>query len=244
MLERSVIIPAFNEAQRLPSLLRALAKSVDPATTEIIVVDDGSSDATASVAEAEGTWSPHLTVIRMPRNRGKGAAVRTGVSQSTTPIVIFLDADNATDLAALPKMEEALSAAHAAFGSRNAPGAQVHGSPPLRGFMGRTFSRIARAVLGTAVSDSQCGAKAFRGDLARELFGRSTLDGFAFDIEILRMLEQHDLTVVEIPVVWTHQTGSKIGLLDPVIMLKDTLRVRLTLRPGDLSSELMSLEPT
>lgn len=238
MLNRSVVIPAFNEAQRLPALLRSLAEHVDPATTEVIVVDDGSQDDTAAVATAEAAWAPHLVVLRLPENRGKGAAVRAGVGRSTAPIVTFVDADNATDLSALAPMEAALDQAHAAFGSRNAPGAQVHGSPPLRGFMGRTFSRIARAILGTSISDSQCGAKTFRGDLARQLFNSSTLDGFAFDVEILRLLELHGLTVVEVPVNWTHQAGSKIGLFDPLRMLLDTIRVRLTLKPAPLPEEL------
>lgn len=227
------MIPAFNEEHRLPALLNELPNVVDPATTEIVVVDDGSSDATTAVAHELGSWAARNTVIELGTNQGKGAAVRRGVAAARGRVITFVDADNATDLGVLPAMEARLETAHAVFGSRNAPGATVIGSPPLRGWMGRTYSRVAQRVLGSSVSDSQCGCKAFRAPAAKLVFALSTLDGFAFDAEVLHLLERLGLTIHEEPVRWTHMPGSKIGLTDPLLMFADTLRVRIpTVPPG------------
>lgn len=231
---RSIIIPAFNEADRLPALLGALPTAVDPDTTEVIVVDDGSTDRTVQIAQQMTTWAARSKVIELPENRGKGHAVRTGVGAARGDVIIFIDADNATELSVLADLEAGLESAHAVFGSRNARGAVVIGSPPLRGWMGRTYSRVAQRVLGTSVSDSQCGCKAFRGPVAKVVFALSTLDGFAFDAEVLHFLERIGLTITEQPVHWTHITGSKIGLVDPFLMFADTVRVRLPAVPPPL----------
>ncbi|MEM7095059.1 MAG: dolichyl-phosphate beta-glucosyltransferase [Actinomycetota bacterium] len=226
-LDLSIVVPAFNEAERLPVLLQSLRKHVDLDRTEVIVVDDGSTDATAQVvAETKGFAS--LRVVSHDSNRGKGAAVRTGVQASRGPRIAFVDADDATDLNVLGAMCDRLEGAvGAVFGSRHASGSVVMGSPPIRGLMGRVFNHVVRFAAGTSISDTQCGAKVFRAAVAKVVFADSEIDGFAFDVEILRRLMALDVGVVEHPVRWRYVAGTKIRLLTPVRMLRDITRLRL-----------------
>lgn len=227
MPELSVVVPAFNEAFRLPVLLESLRHHVDP-STEIIVVDDGSTDDTAAVAQRAGQWAEHLQVVEHDINRGKGAAVRTGIAASRGRLVAFVDADNATDLAALaPMCDRIAGRVGAVFGSRHAPGAVVTGSPPVRGVMGRVFNHVVRLAAGTSISDTQCGAKVFRGSVARTVFAELAIDGFAFDVEVLRRVVALGLDVVEHPVNWHYVPGTKITLLTPLRMLRDIARIRM-----------------
>lgn len=232
-IELSIIIPAFNEAFRLPVALEALRHNVDPTTTEIVVVDDGSDDGTADVARRAADWAKHLVVIEHPTNQGKGAAVRTGVAAARGDVIAFIDADNATDLSALEPMIAALGANVAAvFGSRHAPGSSVTGAPPLRGLMGRVFNHVVKLAAGTSIQDTQCGAKVFQGAAARLAFAGSAVDGFAFDVEILRRLLAMGLGVVEYPVRWHYVPGTKIKATTPLIMLRDILRIRMSNKAG------------
>lgn len=231
-LSLSVVVPAWNEAFRLPALLTALKDHVDADRTEIIVVDDGSEDGTAAVARSAGDWAPHLNVISHTENRGKGAAVRTGVHAATSPVIGFVDADNATDLEAIQGMIDGLGGDVAAvFGSRHAPGSSVNGSPALRGVMGRVFNHMVRLSAGTTIRDTQCGAKVFQGPAARLAFGLAGVDGFAFDVEVLRLLLMLGFRIEEYPVTWNYVHGTKIRLLTPLRMLRDILSVRARSTP-------------
>ena len=232
-IELSIIIPAFNEAFRLPVALDALRHQVDPVTTEIIVVDDGSDDGTAGVAHRTGDWAKHLVVIEHPVNKGKGAAVRTGVAASRGDVIAFIDADNATDLDALAPMIAGLGPnVGAVFGSRHAPGSSVSGAPAIRGVMGRVFNHVVQAAAGTKIRDTQCGAKVFQAPAARLAFAGTAVDGFAFDIEILRRLLAMGLGVVEYPVTWHYVHGTKIRMFTPFRMLRDILRIRMSKKAG------------
>jgi dolichyl-phosphate beta-glucosyltransferase len=229
----SIIIPAFNEAFRLPVALDALRHYVDKTSTEIIVVDDGSDDETAAVARRTGDWAQHLVVIEHPVNKGKGAAVRTGVAAARGDVIAFIDADNATDLAALAPMIAALGPnVGAVFGSRHATGSSVSGAPVIRGLMGRVFNHLVQAAAGTKIRDTQCGAKVFQAPAARLAFAGTAVDGFAFDIEILRRLLAMGMGVVEYPVTWHYVHGTKIRLLTPFRMLRDILRIRVSNNAG------------
>lgn len=225
--ELSLVIPSFNEEQRLPALLRAL-RDLKLEELELIIVDDGSSDDTVLVAHDEGAWCSALRVIEHGDNRGKGAAVRTGVNAARGTLIGFVDADNATDLGALAPMCDRVSGAvGAVFGSRHIAGATVVGSPPIRGVMGRVFNHVVRLAAGTAIRDTQCGAKVFRAPVARAVFSESNVDGFAFDVEVVRRLRALQVEVAEHPVFWTYKSGTKIRMLTPLRMLFDILRLRL-----------------
>jgi hypothetical protein len=144
-------------------------------------------------------------------------------------VIAFIDADNATDLAALAPMIAALGPNVAAvFGSRHAPGSRVSGAPAIRGVMGRVFNHVVQAAAGTKIRDTQCGAKVFQAPAARLAFAGTTVDGFAFDIEILRRLLAMGLGVVEYPVTWHYVHGTKIRMLTPFRMLLDILRIRMS----------------
>lgn len=226
-IELSIIIPAYNEAFRLPVALDALRHHVDATATEIIVVDDGSSDDTANVARRSADWAKHLVVLEHESNRGKGAAVRTGVGAARGDIIAFIDADNATDLRALRPMVAALSDnVSAVFGSRHAPGSSVSGAPAIRGLMGRVFNHVVQLAAGTSIRDTQCGAKVFHGPAARLAFAGAAVDGFAFDVEILRRLLAMQLGVIEYPVTWHYVHGTKIRLTTPLRMLRDIAKIR------------------
>ena len=232
-IDLSVIIPSFNEAYRLPVALEALRHHVDSTTTEIIVVDDGSSDGTADVARRTGDWAKHLVVISHDVNQGKGAAVRTGVAAARGDVIAFIDADNATDLAALAPMIAALGPnVGAVFGSRHAPGSTVTGAPVIRGLMGRVFNHVVQAAAGTTIRDTQCGAKVFRAPAARLAFASTAVDGFAFDVEILRRLVAMGFGIVEYPVTWHYVPGTKVKLSTPLRMLRDIARIRLAADAG------------
>lgn len=228
VIELSIIVPAYNEAYRLPAVIDALRHHTGDATTEIIVVDDGSDDDTAEVAQRTADWSPHFVLLRHDENRGKGAAVRTGVAAARGDVIGFVDADNATDLSALHDMVAAVDGTvGAVFGSRHAPGASVTGSPAIRGLMGRVFNHVVKFAAGTKIRDTQCGGKVFWGPAARVSFGMATLDGFAFDVEVLRSLLVMGFDVVEHPVHWHYVHGTKIRAFTPLRMLADIARIRM-----------------
>jgi glycosyltransferase involved in cell wall biosynthesis len=222
------VIPAYNEAGRIPRLFREIEETLDLATTEIIVVDDGSRDATAHIAESFVAEIPHGQVIRLGTNSGKGSAVREGVVRTTGEIVMFMDADAATDLSCVEPLVTSLDHHDIAIGSRSHTDATVERAHRYRAYMGGAFNVMVRSVAGLPFRDTQCGFKAFRGGVARLLFSVSAVDGFAFDVEVLRLAQQLGFSTTEIPVTWTHQSGSKIRhLADPTRMLIDITRVRM-----------------
>ena len=221
----TVVIPAYNEAQRLASTLHALQHATSGQTIEIVIVDDGSIDATAEVAEA--TLDPTTDrVIRLAENSGKGAAVRAGVLASTGDAVVYMDADLATDLESLPGFVAALDTADVVVGSRTLPGAVVRDGTRDRAVMAWVFNGIVRLATGLRTRDTQCGFKAFRGKVARHLFALARCDRFAFDVEILLLARRLGLDVVEIPVDWTAVEGSSVRrVVDSLEAAADVLRI-------------------
>lgn len=224
----SVIIPAYNEAARLGSTLeKAVAYlSRRGASYEVLVVDDGSGDRTAEVAE--GYAGRGVRVIRHARNRGKGAAVRTGILASLGGEVLLSDADASTPIEELEKLERHLSAAPVVLGSRAVAGADIRQHQPFyREMMGKTFNRIIRLAGVRGVQDTQCGFKLLAGDVARELGAELTIDGFAFDVELVWLARRRGYTVAEVGVIWVNSPDSRVSpVRSSLAMLRDLIRMR------------------
>lgn len=224
----SIVIPAFNEERRLGATLDAVLAHVD-ARAEVIVVDDGSRDGTAALVRERSALDPRVRLVALERNSGKGAAVRAGFLAARGDLVLFSDADNSTPIGELEKLRAAIDGgADVAIGSRALPGSDVRVKQHvLRQRMGETFNLLVRALGGLDVADSQCGFKLFRRETALPVFERQTLDGFAFDVEILYLAGRRGLRVAEVPVTWINSPDSRVNILrDPLLMLRDVLRVR------------------
>jgi len=222
----SVVVPAYNEATRLEATLRAILGAGEPWDFEIVVVDDGSTDGTADIAEAILKDSGRGRVIRLARNEGKGAAIRTGVVATTGQAVVYMDADLATDLSALGPALNALGAADVVVGSRVVDGASVQNSTRSRAVMARAFNGLVHMSTDLELKDTQCGFKAFRGPVGRKLFGLSRSCGFAFDVEVLLLARRLGYTIVEVPVRWTAVEGSSVRpISDSLQMAFDLTRI-------------------
>jgi dolichyl-phosphate beta-glucosyltransferase len=230
-LHLSVIVPAWNEAGRLEAMVRdTLAYLRGRARPfEVVVVDDGSTDGTSDVVRRIEDDAPELRLIRLPRNRGKGHAVRTGVANARGALILFADADGATPIAELERLEIALAdGAAVAIGSRALREAGIAvNARPLRRVIGRSFHALVRLLAVRGYRDTQCGFKLFRSDAAHDLFHRLHTERFAFDVEILVAARVRGHAVREVPVNWTHQPGSRINLVtDSFRMAVDLLRIR------------------
>ncbi|MGP0030549.1 MAG: dolichyl-phosphate beta-glucosyltransferase [Acidimicrobiales bacterium] len=231
-LKLSLVIPAYNESARLGAGVSRLrdaveAGRIDPASTEFVVVDDGSTDATSAGAEALFGPFPHRRFIRLAANRGKGAAVRAGVTAASAPLIAFADADMSIDPAQTPDFVHALATDDLAIGSRAASGAAVDRRSIRRSAMNRTFNRIVNLLTRVALNDTQCGFKAFRAPVAKLLFHCSVTERFAFDVEILSLARRLGLTIAEVPVQWSRVEGSRTRpWLDPGSMTRDVVRAR------------------
>jgi dolichyl-phosphate beta-glucosyltransferase len=230
MVELTVVIPAYNEGQRLGPSLRRVVDYLGGrrVQSEVLVVDDGSDDQTVAVAESFAAQGVRL--LRHDRNRGKGAAVRTGILASAGERVLVSDADLSTPIEELEKLEPHLDEADLVLGSR-APqrGARLERRQPrYRELMGKTFNLLIRLLGVRGIYDTQCGFKLLRGDVARELFAAMTLDGFAFDVELVLAARRRGYRIDEVGVAWANSPASTV---DPVrsslAMLRDVLRLRL-----------------
>jgi len=231
----SIIVPAFNEADRLPKTLAALLERFPDDATEIIVVDDGSDDETTAIATRALAQRTSGRVITLPGNCGKGKAVRTGVGASVGATVLIMDADLATNLDAFDFAARALETADVAVGSRAVPGSHVNGTSPMRAAMGRTFNRLVRLLTPLDVHDSQCGFKVFHGDVARLVFSLSRDDGFAFDPEVLLIAHYLRYRIAEFPVTWTAVEGSSVRpVRDSLRTGASLVRIALTRRASKI----------
>ena len=228
----TVIVPAFNEAIRLGERARRFEIAVEggvlcPKTTELIVVDDGSTDDTGWRAEELlADTFPELRVLRIHQNAGKGAAVRLGTAAAGSPIVLFMDADMSVDPTEIPRLVKAIGPADIAIGSRSLTESVVETDGMQRKVMGRTFNLLVGALTNMPFRDTQCGFKAFRTPLARILFHLMRVQGFAFDVEVLCLARQLHMEIAEVAVRW-HEVGqSKVRtLMDPLAMARDVLAV-------------------
>ncbi len=227
-LELSVVVPAYNEAGRIGPTVRRIADYLRETDrrAEILVVDDGSEDDTA--AACERSREPALRVLRLPVNRGKGAAVRAGLAASTGRRVLVSDADLSTPIEELARLEQAAEAAAIVFGSRALADSRVERHQPrYREAMGKTFNLWIRLLGFRGLHDTQCGFKLLDGEAARALAAELTVDGFAWDVELLWLARRRGLTVTEVGVRWRDSPDSKVHLLrHSAQMALDVVRLR------------------
>ena len=222
----SVVIPAFNEAERLPrtldrvgAFLRGLGRAY-----EIVVVDDGSTDQTAERARAAGA-----TVQRNDRNRGKGHAVRRGMLEAQGQRRLMTDADLSTPIEELPRFLEKLAEGYGVvIGSRAVAGANIEVHQPwFRENMGRLYNLFVRALALPGLHDTQCGFKLWSADAARAAFAEARLDGFSFDVEALYLARKRGYRIAEVPVTWRNDTATRVSLGGGSAAFPDLLRIRI-----------------
>jgi dolichyl-phosphate beta-glucosyltransferase len=242
----SIIIPSFNEELRLPGTLEQIAAFLPNLgrETEILVVDDGSRDRTAEVAESFRKTLPNLRVIFNGVNRGKGFSVRHGMLEARGRNVLFTDADLSAPIEEAPKLLDALKTYDVAIGSRalDRKLITVHESP-FREFAGIIFNTIVRIILRLPFVDTQCGFKVFRRERCRILFEQQRIERFGFDPELLYLARHHGLRTIEIPVRWGHSPATKVNMFrDSIHMFLDVFTIRWNAilgrypRPGDAAS--------
>src|SRR5581483_125877 len=227
----SIVIPCYNEQDRLPATLEAITKymAARGSDYELILADDGSSDRTPEVIGAAVKGGANVRMVRLPESRGKGRALAEGVKLSSGDRVLLTDADLSTPIEELPKLEARLDAgAGVAIASRALRGSEIviH-QPVYRVLMGKTFNLIVQALLLPGLWDTQCGFKLFRGDLARSVFAELRTDGFGYDPEALFRAKRRGEKIAEVPVVWRHSAPTKVApFRHSLDMFQDVVRTR------------------
>jgi len=227
----SIVIPAYNEGQRIAATLEKVLAYVHQQgwDAELIVVNDGSRDNTAEIVQEFAQKNPILRLIENPGNHGKGYSVRNGILNSRGDIVVFSDADLSSPIEEMPKLLQALSAgADIAIGSRWLRAElQTQRQSLLRQLFGRVFNLLLRITLGLQFKDTQCGFKAFTRRAAQEILPLQRIERWGFDPEILFLARQFGFRVVEVPVRWGHVGGTRINpVLDGAKMFGEMLRIR------------------
>jgi dolichyl-phosphate beta-glucosyltransferase len=234
----SIVIPAFNEHDRLPRACVAIRRYLEERAwtdAEVVVVDDGSTDGTATVVrDAALTW-PQLRLVSLARNSGKGAAVRAGVNASLGRAIAFTDADLSTDLALLDTLLADLAFADVAIASRAVPGARIERHQSLlREGIAKLYGVFARALLFRGVPDSHCGLKAFRADAARAIYDRVGEDRGLFDSESMLVAALQGRSLTQRPATWRHDPDSRMPMSARTVVHLVTGIARLKLRHRSL----------
>jgi glycosyltransferase involved in cell wall biosynthesis len=231
MTDLSIVIPAYNEERRLPPTLEGIAAwaAHDGRSIEVIVVDDGSTDATSTVAEVFAGRFSGLRVIRSARNRGKGNAVRAGMLAASGDLRLFADADGATPISELAKLEDGLRDAGGrgvAFGSIAGGEHVQQGESALRSMAGRLGNWLIQRLALPGVCDSQRGFKLFSADAADDVFGSSVIDGWGFDVEALSLARRCGYPLVEVATRWSHDPDTRVTAFSYLTTLWEVLRIR------------------
>ena len=224
--ELSVVIPAFNEAQRLPPSLERIREFLKGTSHEIVVVDDGSSDDTAGSARAAGGET--LRLVRIERNRGKGYAVRRGMLAARGAQRLMTDADLSTPIEELARlMAQARDGCPIVIASRALPGARIEVHQAwYRESVGRAFNLLVRALLLPGLHDTQCGFKLFSAEAACDVFEATRLDGFCFDVEALVIARRRGYRIAEVPVTWRNDAATRVSTLRGFMAFLDLARIR------------------
>ena len=234
----SYVIPAFNEAKRLSDSLAELRDyvSMQGDIVEVIVVDDGSSDATVAVVHEWMRRWPLLRLVEGP-HRGKGGAVKAGILAARGEYVALADADFAMPAKEFARFTpQILEHYDVAIGSREAPGAQRFDEPRYRHLMGRIFNKLVKVLLIPNIQDTQCGFKVIRREVAADLCRFQTINGWGFDVELLKIAQLHGYQICEVPIPWRYMSGSRVNpVRDTLGMVREILRIRANARAGRYS---------
>ena len=252
----SIVIPAYNEASRIRDSLDRLIpffRSEQPCRgpVEIVVVDDGSIDETAAIAEQFianlPAGAPAFRLLRNGRNRGKGYSIKHGVLSATGDYLLVSDTDFSTPIEELPRLLRKIEddECDIVIGSRGLPESRVEvHQPAWREMLGRTFNRIVRAISGLPFHDTQCGFKVMRREAVLPLFRAARVERFAYDVEILYLAQKARLRIIEEPVIWRNAPGSKVNpVTDSLVMLKDVFRITICDRRGDYGAIDVKADP-
>lgn len=235
----SIVIPAHNEQNRLPGTLEQILDFLKKQsfTAEVIVVENGSTDATYQIARQFAEQHPSLSVLQS--EKGKGAAVQRGMLAARGEYRFMCDADLSMPVEEIVKfLPPRLQDFDIAIASREARGAVRYNEPSYRHLGGRGINLIVQTLILPGLNDTQCGFKCFRAEVAEDIFRRQTLHGWSFDIELLYIARRHGYRIVEIPIHWYHFSDSKVNALrDAVQMIKDIFRIHANARRGAYSGD-------
>lgn len=228
MIDISIVIPAFNEEERLPLSLRKILDFFEnrTETVEILVVDDGSTDNTVPIIHEQ---FPDIQVIQLPKNTGKGAAIRKGMLAAMGNYILFCDADLSTPIYEIEKLIPKLKDNYdISIGSRALDPSLIKLHQPFyREFMGKTFNKIVQLFTFSGISDTQCGFKLFKKNVAHQLFSQSVINGFSFDVEILYLAHKAKFKIAEVPVEWYNDAKTKVNpITDSTKMFFEILKIR------------------
>ncbi len=228
----SIVLPVYNEERTLEGTFGELIPFLEELgrSFEIVFVDDGSTDRSPEILSRLAGSDERARVFQLPQNVGKGGAVRRGMLEAEGDVIFFMDVDLSTPLTEIPPFLGALDSGYdMVLGNRRSPGSQItRHQPKLREWLGRGFTLITRTFLAPGVQDFTCGFKGFQRDAARRVFERSSLNGWAFDAELVVIAQEQGLKLVQVPVVWRNEDDTKVRLLGAVIESgSDLLRIFL-----------------
>jgi dolichyl-phosphate beta-glucosyltransferase len=234
----SVVLPVYDEARVLAETLAQLVPHLEGLgkSFEIVCVDDGSTDGSWEILQRLAAADERVRVDRLPENRGKGAAVRKGMLAAEGELVVFMDADLSTPLDEMVRFLGALDSGYdVVIGNRRAPGSEITRHQPwIRETLGRGFTVLTRVLLAPGVHDFTCGFKGFRRDAARKIFARSSLNGWAFDAELVVIAHSLGLKLAQVPVAWHDEEGTKVRILQAVLgSLRELIVIRWKRMKGD-----------
>ena len=224
----SIVLPAWNEEQRLPEALRKITAYLDqqPYAAEVLVVENGSTDRTTAIAEEYAARVPYVRVLHSPK--GKGAAVKHGMLAGEGEYLYVCDTDLAVPIEEVAKFLPPQAGDYeVAIASREAPGATRYNEPFYRHLMGRVYNLIAQLIAVPGIKDTQCGFKCLRRDAARAIFQAQVMGGWGFDVEVLFIARRWGYRIIEVPVTWYYGKGSRVSpLKDSLRMLGELWQVR------------------
>lgn len=238
----SVVIPAYNEGPRIQRTLDRITGylSTRQYHWEVVVSDDGSTDNTVRLVEQAAAGNPNIRLLTLPHG-GKGWAVKNAMLAASGDYRLICDADLSVPIEQVERLlPPQLQGVDIALGSREQPSSRRIGEPPLRHLMGRVYNRLVQALAAPGLKDTQCGFKCFRGNIVAPLFQRQTMDGFAFDPELLFLAQRRGLTIKEVGIDWYYGKGSKVRpVRDSLAMTADLLKIRWAYFTGKYAGDLL-----